>query len=151
MGFEGSSSVYFANVYQGKNNEKLDAVGFYATSTDLEYEVFICENFESQESLNNRNHMAASGTIKNQGYYTINLDKEYNISKEKKFAIIVKVSKDKSEKFYKLIPVEMESKEMAVKIDLSDGEGYFSSQGYSWQSAEKQQCNICLKAYTKNK
>ena len=24
---------------------------------------------------------------------------------------------------------------MAVKIDLSDGEGYFSSQGYSWQSA----------------
>ena len=39
MGFEGSSSVYFANVYQGKNNEKLDAVGFYATSTDLEYEV----------------------------------------------------------------------------------------------------------------
>ena len=151
MGFEGSSSVYFANVYQGKNNEKLDAVGFYATSTDLEYEVFICENFESQESLNNRNHMAASGTIKNQGYYTINLDKEYNISKEKKFAVIVKVSKDKSEKFYKLIPVEMESKEMAVKIDLSDGEGYFSSQGYSWQSAEKQQCNICLKAYTKNK
>ena len=79
--------------------------------------------------------MAASGTIKNQGYYTINLDKEYNISKEKKFAVIVKVSKDKSEKFYKLIPVEMESKEMAVKIDLSDGEGYFSSQGYSWQSA----------------
>ena len=151
MGFEGSSSVYFANVYQGKNNEKLDAVGFYATSTDLEYEVFICENFESQESLNNRNHMAASGTIKNQGYYTINLDKEYNISKEKKFAVIVKVSKDQSEKFYKLIPVEMESKEMAVKIDLSDGEGYFSSQGYSWQSAEKQQCNICLKAYTKNK
>ena len=72
-------------------------------------------------------------------------------SKEKKFAVIVKVSKDKSEKFYKLIPVEMESKEMAVKIDLSDGEGYFSSQGYSWQSAEKQQCNICLKAYTKNK
>lgn len=64
MGFEGSSSVYFANVYQGKNNEKLDAVGFYATSTDLEYEVFICENFESQESLNNRNHMARSGTIK---------------------------------------------------------------------------------------
>ena len=63
----------------------------------------------------------------------------------------MKVSKDKSEKFYKLIPVQMESKEMAVKIDLSDGEGYFSSQGYSWQSAEKQQCNICLKAYTKNK
>lgn len=47
--------------------KKLDAVGFYATSTDLEYEVFICENFESQESLNNRNHMAASGTIKKSG------------------------------------------------------------------------------------
>lgn len=151
MGFEGSSSVYFANVYEGKNNEKLDAVGFYATSTDLEYEVFVCENYESKESLNNRNHMAASGNIKNQGYYTIDLDKEYNVSKGKKFAIIVKVSKDKKEKFYKLIPVEMDSKEMAVKIDLTDGEGYFSSQGYSWQSAEKQQCNICLKAYTKNK
>ena len=46
--------------------------------------------------------MAASGTIKNQGYYTINLDKEYNISKKKKFAVIVKVSKDKSESFTSL-------------------------------------------------
>ena len=59
---------------RAKINEKLDAVGFYATSTDLEYEVFICENFESQESLNNRNHMAAIRHNKNQGYYTINLE-----------------------------------------------------------------------------
>ena len=46
--------------------------------------------------------MAASGTIKNQGYYTINLDKEYNISKEKKFAVIVKVIRIKVKSFTSL-------------------------------------------------
>lgn len=151
MGFEGSSSVYFSNVYTAKNNEKLQAVGFYAASTNLKYEVFVCENFADKDSLNNRNHIAASGIFKNQGYYTIKLDKDYNLSENQKFAVIVKVSKFTNDEEYKLIPVEMESKEITVKIDLSDGEGYFSSEGNNWQSAEKQQCNICLKAYTKDR
>ena len=98
--------------------------------------------------MNDRTHIAASGTIKNQGYYTIPLDKAYPVQKGKNFAVIVKVE-DIHEKDYKLIPVEINSKDIDVNVRLDDGEGYISSGGEKWQSAEKQKSNICLKAYTK--
>ncbi len=149
MGFKGKKSAYFANVYTAEKTEKLQAVGFYSTTTELDYEIFVCENFADKNSLNERNHVAASGTIDNKGFYTIRLDKDYIIEENSKFAVVVKISNKKSNVF-KLIPVEMDANDMTGKVDLSDGEGYFSSAGYNWQSAEKQDCNICLKAYTSN-
>lgn len=150
MGFEGQNTAYFSNVYTAENEEKLQAVGFYAATTDLNYEVFVCENYENKSSLTERNHVAASGKLRNKGYYTIKLDKDYNIDENSKFAVIVKVTNNDGNTF-KLIPVEMDANSAVGKVDLTDGEGYFSSAGQNWQSAEQQQCNICLKAYTSNK
>ncbi len=150
MGFDEKTSAYFANVYTAEENENLQAVGFYAATDGLEYEVFVCEEYEDKKSLNERNHIAASGSLENKGYYTIKLDKNYSVSEGGKFAVIVKVT-GKDDETYKLIPVEMPATGIENKVDLSDGEGYFSSEGEHWQSAEKQNCNICLKAYTSNK
>lgn len=150
MGFEGKNSAYFANVYLAEDNEKVKAVGFYAATNDLEYDIFVCENYRDKNSLNERNHLAATGSLENKGYYTIKLDKGYNINAGEKFAVIVKVTGNAGDKVYKIIPVEMPTDEMENEVDLTDGEGYFSSEGYNWQSAEKQNCNICLKAYTNN-
>ena len=87
-------------------------------------------------------------TWRRQGYYTIRLDKNYKIKKGEAFAVIVKVTNTENDD-YKLIPVEMVSDGMDIQVDLSDGEGYISSTGEKWQPAEKQDANICLKAYTK--
>ncbi len=148
MGYEGSNNAYFANVYTGNGNEKLEAVGFYTTTENVDYEVFICEDYENKESLNERNHIAAKGNIKNTGYYTIKLDEAYKIKNNKKYAIIVKMSK-KDGNNGNLIPLEIEN-ESITEVDITDGEGYISESGHNWQSAEKQGCNICLKAYTTN-
>ena len=150
MGFEDEQTVYFSNVYTAEEKEQVEAVGFYATTTDLEYEVFVCPKYKDVNSLNNRNHVAASGIIKNKGYYTIKLDKKYDVAEEQKFSVIVKVTNKKDNKIFKMIPVEMETESMEGTVELSDGEGYFSAGGLNWQSAEKQGCNICLKAYTSN-
>lgn len=148
MGFEGKKSVYFSNVYEADSDEKVEAVGFYATEKNLEYEIFLCDNFKDVTSLNNRNHITAKGKFKNKGFYTVKLDGEYKVSKGKKFAIIVKViNADGSNK---LVPVEVKNSNMKTDINLSDGEGYLSAEGEHWQSAENQKCNICLKAYTKD-
>lgn len=150
MGFENEQTVYFSNVYTAEEKEMVEAVGFYATTTDLNYEVFICPKYKDVNSLNNRNHIAASGVIKNKGYYTIKLDKKYEVAEEQKFSVIVKVTNRKNDKVFKMIPVEMETESMEGTVELADGEGYFSAGGLNWQSAEKQGCNICLKAYTSN-
>ena len=146
LGYNDKSTVYFANVYTAKKDEKIKAVGFYATEEKTDYEVFICEDYKGLDSLNRRNHVAANASMDNKGFYTLNLDKAYNIKKGKKFSIIVKAH-NKS-KGLKLVPVETSTKSMKKKVNLKDGEGYSSPNGVSWQSAEKQKCNVCLKAYT---
>lgn len=148
MGFENEKTVYFANIYTAEEDEKIEAVGFYATIPDLEYEVFVCPKYQGIDTLNDRNHVAASGTLKNKGFYTIKLDKKYSVKEDQKFSIIVKATNKKDDKTYKIIPVEMETEAMEGTVDLTDGEGYFSSGGLNWRSAENQGCNICLKAYT---
>ena len=36
-------------------------------------------------------------------------------------------------------------------VETSDGEGYISYRGSSWERVETEQnCNVCLKAYTRN-
>ena len=50
------------------------------------------------------------------------------------------------------VAIEYDSGDGKCRIDLSDGEGYISQDGFKWSRAEeKQGCNICLKAYTKNR
>ncbi len=151
MGFKNRNTAYFANVFTANKDESLKAVGFYATNKDLSYEIFVCENYTGPESLNDRNHVAAIGKLKNKGYYTVLLDGDYQIRENEKYAVIVKISKENDKNTVKLVPVEMNSGIYKGKVDLTDGEGYFSSAGHNWQSAEQQNCNICLKAYTKNK
>ncbi|RGY84006.1 hypothetical protein DXA21_21110 [Parabacteroides distasonis] len=173
MGFQNEPTVYFSNVFKAKADDKIKSVGFYGTDTNLKYEVFVCTDYKNNASLNERSHVAARGKLTNKGFYTIELDKEYAVKKNQKFAIIIKVTNNNNDNVFKLIPVEMQTKSMEGKVDLTDGEGYFSSSGVNWQSAENQVdltdgegyfsssgvnwqsaenqgCNICLKAYGAN-
>ncbi|MCR5429936.1 MAG: peptidase C1 [Eubacterium sp.] len=146
MGYDDKQTVYFSNAFTAKKNEKIKAVGFYATQEKSDYDVFICEDYKGAESLNKRTHVAAKASFDNKGYYTLNLDKSYNVEKGKKFSIIVKAHNNN--KALKLVPVETTTKSMKKPIDLKDGEGFISPNGKTWQSVEKQKCNVCLKAYT---
>ncbi len=146
MGYKDKTNVYFANNFKAKNDEKIKAVGFYATEEKTDYEVFVCENYTGVNSLNSRTHVAASTSVENKGFYTLNLDKGYDVEKGKKFSIIVKAHN--KEKSLKLVPVEATRKSMKKKVDLKDGEGFISPDGKNWGSVEKQKCNVCLKAYT---
>ena len=39
-----------------------------------------------------------------------------------------------------------------AQVDLTDGEGYLSYDGSIWENVERtQNCNVCLKAYTRDK
>lgn len=145
MGYKDRPNVYFANVYKAKRNEKIKAVGFYAAEENTDFEVFICEDFKGTNSLSNRGHASVTASFDNKGFYTLNLDKPYNVEKGKKFSIIVKAHNKK--KSLKLVPVETKTKSMK-KVILKDGEGYISPDGMNWQSTEKEKCNVCLKAYT---
>ena len=83
------------------------------------------------------------------GYYTVLLDKEILLDKGERFAVVVKID---SPGQVHPVAIEYDSGDGKCSIDLTDGEGYISLQGDIWERVEeKQECNICLKAYTKGK
>ncbi len=139
--------AYFANAYTAKGNEYLLAAGFYATGKDTEYSVYVCENFSNADSLANRKPVA-KGKLENAGYYTIDFDEPVKVRGGQKFAIIVYIRTPNSDK---PVAVELVKDYASKTVDLTDGEGYISINGYKWDDTEEEQlCNVCLKCYTKN-
>lgn len=141
-------SAYFANAYTAKENETIEAVGFYATGIDTEYSIYICENFQDSTSLSKRSDPILTGKFTNSGYYTVQLEQPIEVSAGQKYAVIVRITTPNSQR---PIAVEFVNDKQTADVDLSDGEGYVSYKGISWdRTEESNKCNVCLKVYTNN-
>lgn len=138
--------AYFANVYTAANPEILEAVSFYATGRDTEYEVYFVSDFENTDSFN-RMYKVAEGGFDNAGYYTVKLDNPRPLSEGERFAVVVKITTPNAER---PVAVEYVVDKSTEGVVLSDGEGYISLSGKRWERTEEEQkCNVCLKAFTK--
>jgi C1A family cysteine protease len=141
-----ADTAYFSNAYTAETKEKVRAVGFYATDENTEYEIYIVRNFADADSFKNQEYLQ-SGTIEHSGYYTIDLEKDIEVEAGEKFALAVKVTTP-----YSQYPIAIEypgDEAPLLEIDLTDGEGYISSDGIYYGRAEEiYECNICLKVYT---
>ena len=141
-------SLYAANVYTAEGRESIKAAGFYATGKETSYELYVVKNFENEDSLKNR-VLAASGKVSNAGYYTINFEKAFDVEPGEKYAIVLYITTQGSER---PMAIEYKADEFTADVDLKDGEGYISLRGEQWESTEEnQKCNLCLKAYTINR
>lgn len=138
-------TIYAANVFTAESDEKVMAAGFYATGKNTEYEVFVVPDFTGVESLA-AGQNAVSGKLENAGYYTIDLKTPVSVAAGTKFAVMVKISTPDS---IHPLAIEYAGDALTANADLSDGEGYISSQGTAWEHVEEtQNCNLCIKAYT---
>lgn len=145
LGYSNSDTAYFANVYKAKGNETLKAVSFYATAVDYEYEVYVIKNYTDENSFQNLGVSVAKGVCSNSGYYTVEIGKDVALEKGTEFAVIIKGTAPNTTK---PIAIEFKNDEQTESVVLDDGEGYFSLYGTKWDSAEENECNICLKAFT---
>lgn len=140
------SKAYMANVYTAKSNEALRAVGFYATGPDTTYKVYICRNFEGQESLDVNGQVYAAGRMQYAGYYTVNLERAVELLPQERFAVIVEIETEGGEK-----PVAIEVGNEYVEPMLEGRESYLSHGGTQWECVQAEgRGNICLKVYTDN-
>ena len=139
----------FANVYEAVGNQELKAVGFYATGPDTEYRISIQPEFTDATSLGEA-QILQSGYLQYAGYYTVDLTEAVSVCAGDRFAVIVQITTPGSQ--YP-IAVEYASDELQDAVDLSDGEGYISADGYLyWEGVEtEQQSNLCLKVYASDR
>ncbi len=145
----GEESAYFASVYEAQSDEDLEAVSFYATGTDTNYSVYVCQNFESVSSLNIYVTPNAEGSFKNAGYYTVDLKSPVSLMAGQKYAIIVKIETPGATR---PIAVEFYNDYKTETVTLEGKESYISLRGFEWENTqEKHECTVCLKAFTNNK
>lgn len=141
-------TIYGANVYTAESSENLEAAGFYATGKNTEYEVYVVKDYDGRESLSKRQQVA-SGKFDNAGFYTVTFDKKIAVNKGEKFAIVLMIKTPDS---VHPMAIEYKADETTRNVDLSDGEGYISTNGKSWENVEEtQSANLCIKAYAKER
>lgn len=142
-----NDTIYGANVYEASSNENLEAVGFYATGQNAQYEVYVVPEFTSTADLTGFTAVA-SGSFSNSGFYTVKLDNPVKLNEGVDFAVVIKLTVPDS---VHPLAVEYYADDLTRSVDLSDGEGYISLNGTRWEHVEEtQKCNLCIKAYTSN-
>jgi hypothetical protein len=105
-------------------------------------------NFENESSFEQRQSVA-SGTLERAGYYTIDFDQTVNVKKGERYAVLLYVKTPGSKH---PMAIEYDSGEKILQdVDLEDGEGYISLNGRKFTNVkDKQECNLCIKAFTRN-
>ncbi len=147
LGYE-SDTAYFANVYSPNSEETLKAVSFYATGKSTEYSIYLVEDFKDTNSFKSKTFLQG-GTFANAGYYTVDLKTPVDLFEDKDYAIVIKITTPDSQR---PVAVEYKGSNTAANVDLSDGQGYISLSGNSWERVEeKKNCNLCLKMFTDNR
>ena len=140
-------SIFGANVFTAEADEVLEAISFYATGKNSEYELFVVTDFTDEESLNNRIPVA-SGKLKNAGYYTIDFGQDIQISKGQEFAVILHIMTPDA---VHPLAIEYAADKATANVDTSDGLGYISTNGKDWENVKDViDCNLCIKAFSKN-
>lgn len=145
LGYD-SDICWFASVYEtGEAPEQIEAVGFYATGQNTEYEIFGVEEFSGKWMLTGADSIQ-SGSFEKAGYYTVEFEEPFSVREKQKFAVIVKI-RTPDENYP--VAAEYRADEYTKNADISDGEGYISPNGYNWTNTESEyECNLCLKVYT---
>ena len=148
MGYD-RESMYGANVFTAEKNEDVVAAAFYATAPDTEYKIYVVEHFVNEHSFDKKT-LVAEGVLEDAGYYTIDFEQAISVKKEQKYAVVVYV---KTPGATHPMAIEYDSGDKFLdNIILDDGEGYISYTGNQFINVkEKQDCNLCIKAFTNDR
>ena len=157
MGY-GQDTIWFSNVYEaGDAPQRLEAAGFYATGPGTSYEVYVVRHAGEEPGIVegrefDRKVFLTKGSFEYGGYYTVPLtgtpQEDLVLSSGERFAVIVKITTPDA---VHPAAIEYDAGDGRTFVNISDGEGYISADGVTWERAEEKRCNLCLKVYTKDR
>jgi len=139
-----SETVWMANIYTAKDRETVAAVGFYTLGKNSTYEVYLVPDATNAASLRG-GQKVLSGSLPDSGFHTIPLSEAFVVGAGERFGVVVKLTTPGLD-----YPAAVEKiTDSAPYVDITDGEGYLSTNGLLFRSTEeKSSCNVCLKVYT---
>jgi C1A family cysteine protease len=150
IGYSGNPVAWGGNVFSSEKNEILNAVGFYTTDLDTDYDIYVYKNPVSGP-INAEKIFVANekGTCAFPGYHTHTLNQKIPIVAGERFSIVIKFSNPSP--VYPLA-VELPYSRYSSKAQANPGESYVSSNGMSWLDMQNipqfPEANLCIKAFT---
>lgn len=134
IGFNDSTEIFMANVFNSKRHEVLEAVSFYTTDVNTEYRVEIYTDLENKKE-------PTSGTLMGQlsgkkalpGYYTEELDEGINLEKGENFSIVVYLKNPTETLTAQVEAIYMEYRIQSTANVSSAGESFVSQDGENWE------------------
>ncbi len=137
--------AWFSNVYEAQKDEMIKAAAFYTTGPSSYFDIFIVRDFTDSQSFDTMEYVK-SGYIENAGYHTVDFLADLPVNAGDKFAVIVHLVTEDS---LRPVAIEYETGEWTSSVDISDGEGYLSYDGRTWENIESvYESNACLKVFT---
>ena len=140
-GAKDPSTASIANRYTARANERLVAVGFYATAGDCTYRVYAGPSLRSLTRY-------TSGTLALPGYHTVDLPSAMSLQRNHRFVVAVRLTTPGA----KPMPLEKPLRGYSTKASASPGQSFIRPGSARWWDLTGYQglseANVCLKAYT---
>ncbi len=146
----GSPTAWFANRFTAEADESIAAVGFYTLGPNATYEVYAGATLAGRQ-------LKASGSLREPGFHTVELDTPYDAATGQPFVVAVKVSVPG---LVRPIAVEHRDMDYTSNASADPGQSYLSPDGAEWTDLTEMTAtisgnrikltedNVCLKAYT---
>jgi hypothetical protein len=140
-------TAWGANIFQAASSNSLKAVAFYATDTNLQYEIRVYTGVAAGNPISGALALSQTGTLSQMGYHTVQLNQAVALTAGQLFSVAVSFTTPNN--LYP-IPAEMPMEGYSSKAVAHAGESFVSSNGVNWTdvSATKSQINVCIKAFT---
>jgi C1A family cysteine protease len=143
----GTDTAYYANVFSSSGNENLEAVSFYTTATNAEYELKVYKDPDNGPIASSGYSLAQSGSFALPGYHTVVLEDPVSLKSGETFSVVVKMY---TAGWNSPVAIEYPITGYSSGATASSGQSYISSDGNSWDdlTGSLQNTNVCLKAFT---
>ncbi|MCF4113181.1 MULTISPECIES: lectin like domain-containing protein [Dethiosulfovibrio] len=143
------NTAWMANVFTAAEDTLVEAVSFYVGGVGNTYELSVYTGVTGYPTTGTKRYPSQTGTLKEPGYRTVQLEYPVFVKAGDSFSIVVKLITPGYD-----YPIAMEARHIGYsdKATSSPGQSYVSSDGSAWTDVTtvNSTANVCLKAFGLN-
>ncbi|MDR0616734.1 MAG: lectin like domain-containing protein [Synergistaceae bacterium] len=145
-GVGAGETAWLSNVFtSGGEEERLEAVSFYATSNNASYEIYIYTGLsDASDPISGTLAATASGTLDLAGYHTVKTPYA-DLKPGTPFSAVLKVT---TPGYAYPAAVEKQINDYSDNAIIERGASFISMDGSLWADAGEQGANVCVRAFT---
>ena len=143
----GANTAWYANIFTAAGLEDIKAVGFYATSVNESYEIYVYKDVSSTaDPRSGTLCTSTTGSFTNAGYYTVIIP-QCSVTAGSKFSVVVKAT---TPGYNFPIPSEEVYAGYSDGATSQRGRSFMSLNGSSWTDvgSAPNPKDVCLKAFS---